>query len=337
MRPLLLRRLAPLLVLLAVTAAACGTTEPRAASVNGNDISASSLQDELKIIRDNSAYRSALERAYGSQLKGTGKGTFDTSFAAQALTLRVYYDLLEQDLADRGVKVTAADDRKAEETVKGQIDQLGKKVWSTFPADYRQRLAHQEAVVGKASDEASTGKIAADYFAEHKDEFTTACASHILITTDNKSDEVAKQRIDALKAQLDGGADFAAVAKASSEDPGSKDKGGDLGCNPKGGFVAAFDQAVFSLPVGKVSDPVKTDFGYHLILVRSRGEAKLADVRQQVGQAAFNAYLLKVVCGRATDVTIDPRYGTWDKAPCKGSQGLAKVSPPKKPATSTSK
>jgi parvulin-like peptidyl-prolyl isomerase len=334
MRSLLLRRLAPLLVLLALVASACGSTEPRAASANGDDISVKSLQAELKVVKGNSKYRSALEQAYSAKLAGASKGTFNTSFAAQALTLRVYYDLIERDLAKRGIKVTASDDAKGRTTVKGQLDQLDKKVWTSFPADYRQQLAHQEAIVAKASDEAATGQIGKDYFAKHKAEFTTACVSHILITTDNKSDAVAKQRIDALKAQLDAGADFATLAKASSEDPGSKDKGGDLGCNPKGGFVKEFDDAVFSLPIGKVSDPVKTQYGYHLILVRSRGPAKLADVQQQLGQSAFNAYLLEVVCGAKTKVTIDPRYGTWDKKPCQGGQGLAKVAAPKQPSKS---
>jgi hypothetical protein len=88
---------------------------------------------------------------------------------------------------------------------------------------------------------------------------------------------------------------------------------------------------VASLPIGKVSDPVQTQFGYHLILVKSRVVPTLDDVRAQVGQAAFSAYVLELICGK-TKVSVDPRYGTWDKAPCTGGQGLAKVTAPKAPA-----
>src|SRR3954470_12633097 len=101
----LLRRLAPLLVLLAVVASACGSTEARAATVDGKDISSSSLQDELKAIKANTAYRKALEKpeaqgGYGFSIGGAGKGTFNNEFAAQTLTLRVYSDLIERDLAE---------------------------------------------------------------------------------------------------------------------------------------------------------------------------------------------------------------------------------------------
>src|SRR3954453_9017750 len=102
----LLRRLAPLLVLLAVVASACGSAESQAATVNGNHITASSLQDELKLIKGNKAYRGALEQSYGAKLAGASKGTFDSAFTAQTLTLRIYYDLIERDLATRKVKLT---------------------------------------------------------------------------------------------------------------------------------------------------------------------------------------------------------------------------------------
>jgi hypothetical protein len=336
MRKLLIRRLAPLLAVLAIGVSACGSVEPHAATVNSTDITTQSLTNELKIVKGNSAYRSALEQAYSAKVAGTGKGTFNTTFTAQVLSLRIYYDLIEQGLDKQGVKVTAADDKKAATTIKGQLDQLKKGLFASFPADYRTQLAHQEAVVEKASTVSATGKMADDYFAKHKSQFETACVSHILITTDKRSDAAAKQEIDQIKAQLDAGADFATLAKAKSEDTGSKDAGGDLGCQPAGQYVAEFEKAVFSQPVGKVGDPVKTQFGYHLILVKSRPAATLDNVRQQVGQAAFNAFLLDLTCGKASKISVDPRYGTWDKGACSGGQGLAKVSPPKGPAKSTS-
>jgi hypothetical protein len=332
----LLRRFAPLLVLLALVASACGSTEERAATVNGKDISADAIKDELDAIRGNAKYREVIEsdQGYGIKLAGAGKGTFNAEFAAQTLTLNIYYDLIERDLDRRGIKVTAADDKKARTAFKQQIDGLGKGVWTKFPAEFRENAAHRNAVIDKAQEAATTGKIADEYFAEHADEFETACTSHILVNGEGKDDAVAKQQIDEIKAELDGGADFATVAAAKSEDPGSKDKGGDLGCNPKGTFVPEFEEAAYSQPIGAIGDPVKSQFGYHIIVVRSREKATQADVGDQLGQAAFNAYLLDVVCGAKVKVTVDAKFGTWDKGPCKDDQGLAKVTAPKKPKTS---
>jgi peptidyl-prolyl cis-trans isomerase C len=87
-------------------------------------------------------------------------------------------------------------------------------------------------------------------------------ARHILVDTE----EEAK----ALKKQLDGGADFAELAKEHSKDPGSKDDGGNLGYFGHGQMVPQFEAAAFKLKKGEVSDPVKTQFGWHLIKLEDR-------------------------------------------------------------------
>jgi parvulin-like peptidyl-prolyl isomerase len=83
-------------------------------------------------------------------------------------------------------------------------------------------------------------------------------ASHILV----KEEASAKQ----LKSQIEGGASFEEMAKQHSSCP-SKREGGDLGWFGKGQMVKPFEDAAFSLNEGKVSDPIKTQFGYHLIKV----------------------------------------------------------------------
>jgi foldase protein PrsA len=336
MRTLLTRRLAPVLLLAALFASACGPFgESPAATVNGQDITVDALTRELKVIQANKTYRGALEQAYKATIAGKGKGTFGTSFTSQILSLRIYYRLLEQSLAKQGVKITASDEQRARSSMTQQLASLGAGVFRSFPADYRKELVHNEALIEVAQEKASTGAAAEKYFEAHKADFATACASHILVSTDNRSAAAATLRAEQLKARIDAGADFAEVAKADSDDPGSKVNGGDLDCGPKGRFVTAFEDAEFALPVGKVSDPVKTEFGYHLILVRSRTDATLAEVREQVAQGSFNAYLLDLVCGARTDVTVNPRYGTWDTVPCKDDEGLAKVTAPKAPKKSS--
>ena len=81
-------------------------------------------------------------------------------------------------------------------------------------------------------------------------------ASHILVKTETE--------VNDLKSQIDGGADFSALAREHSDCPSSSE-GGDLGSFGHGAMVAEFDKAAFNLEVGDISGSVKTQFGYHLI------------------------------------------------------------------------
>jgi len=93
-----------------------------------------------------------------------------------------------------------------------------------------------------------------------------AQASHILVATEAEAKD--------LREKLKNGGDFAALAKEHSKDPGSKDTGGDLGFFTRGQMVPQFEEAVFSMNKGDVSDPVQTQFGWHIIkLVDKRTKA----------------------------------------------------------------
>lgn len=93
-------------------------------------------------------------------------------------------------------------------------------------------------------------------------------AKHILIAVEvptNEADAAAQKIIAEVQAKLAEGEAFESLAKQYSKDPGSAESGGDLGMFEQGMMVPEFDEAVFSMQVGQVSDPVKTEFGYHLI------------------------------------------------------------------------
>ena len=89
----------------------------------------------------------------------------------------------------------------------------------------------------------------------------TASARHILVETEEVCED--------LKAQIEGGGDFAAVAQEFSACPSGK-SGGDLGTFGKGQMVKEFDDVVFTGELNKVHGPVKTQFGYHLIEITQR-------------------------------------------------------------------
>ena len=113
-------------------------------------------------------------------------------------------------------------------------------------------------------------------------------ASHILIgvaqgaTPAEKS--AAKAKAEAALKQVRGGADFAAVARAQSQDPGSAQNGGDLGFFPKGQMTPAFEAAAFKLKTGAVSSVVETPFGFHIIKVLGRRPPRTAPLDEVSGQ-----------------------------------------------------
>jgi peptidyl-prolyl cis-trans isomerase C len=103
-------------------------------------------------------------------------------------------------------------------------------------------------------------------------------ARHILIAVDKNASleekSAALKKIKNIQAELKGGADFGELAQKYSDDPGSKNRGGDLGYFSKGDMVPEFEKVAFALNVGQVSDPVLTDFGYHLIKVEAKRAGK---------------------------------------------------------------
>ncbi len=112
---------------------------------------------------------------------------------------------------------------------------------------------------------------------------------HILISVapgaDAKTDAAAKAKAESLQKQVKGGADFAKLAKENSDDPGSKERGGDLGMVRKGQMVPEFEKQSFSTPVGQTSDVFKTQFGYHFLQVTEKQDERtkpLAEVKDTI-------------------------------------------------------
>ena len=119
------------------------------------------------------------------------------------------------------------------------------------------------------------------YYEENKAQFKkpeSIKASHILVKTEEKANE--------LREKLENGESFEEIAKEHSDCP-SKQQGGDLGFFSKGQMVPEFEKVAFDLEERKISDPVKTQFGYHIIKLTDRQpaqEAKLEEVKDQLKQ-----------------------------------------------------
>lgn len=168
------------------------------------------------------------------------------------------------------------------------------KVKLALGADQVLAQADYQAMGSRPADDAA----ARAFYDSHLEDFQEVTARHILIRTQGSqaplrpgqkelTDAEALQKAKDLRAKIIAGASFADIAKADSDDTGSGANGGDLGAFTKGKMVPEFEKAAFSQKIGEVGEPVKTQFGYHLILVEKREtkpfEAAKAEIEQRLG------------------------------------------------------
>ncbi len=200
-----------------------------------------------------------------------------------------------QNLADDVLFKGILDQLVQQEALTQSIKDISKKDQIFLDNDrrgYISGVAIQKLITGAVTDEA----LQAAYDAKFKDAVpaTEYSASHILVADEAKATE--------LKTLLDGGADFAELAKANSTDTGSGANGGDLGWFGKGMMVKPFEDAVLTAEIGKVVGPVKSDFGYHLILVKETrpvAQPTLDDLREELASEIEG----KVIEGEVTKLT----------------------------------
>lgn len=141
-----------------------------------------------------------------------------------------------------------------------------------------------------------TDKEIESYFEENKESYNEpeqVEASHILVEDEGTANEV--------KEKLAAGEDFAALAKEYSTDTSNADNGGELGYFSKGEMAPEFEEAAFSMNKGDISDPVQTDYGFHIIKVtdkKAAKEAELKDYKDEIKQTLF-------------DQELQTEYSTW--------------------------
>lgn len=239
--------LAGLLIGMSLAACASGGT---VATVNGEPISQAAFQARLEA----------------------------SPIARQVLQQMVQDTLIEQYAKNNNISVSDADVAAREEQLKanfpsGSWDEMLKARGLTED-DVRSALREQ-LILDKALSKDVTitpAQIQAYFNKNHAafDKPEQVTARHILVPNLATANKV--------EAALKAGGNFAALAKQYSIDPGSKDKGGDLGSFRRGQMVPAFDKVAFSEPVGAISAPVKSPFGYHIIQVTARDPGQKATV-----------------------------------------------------------
>ncbi len=156
-------------------------------------------------------------------------------------------------------------------------------------ARLQEELQIREFMRRNVEDPVVTETEAREFYTANRQRFAQpemVHASHILVPDDT----AAQTRLREIRSRLDRGESFAVLASQYSICP-SKMNGGDLGMFGRGQMVPAFEQVAFSQPLGRVSDPVKTEFGWHLILVEERQNSRTPDfgeVRPRIEQAIMD-------------------------------------------------
>jgi peptidyl-prolyl cis-trans isomerase C len=159
------------------------------------------------------------------------------------------------------------------------------------------------------------------YYDEHKADYDSVTARHILIRMTGSavplkegekdlSDDEALAKAKDIRSKLVAGGDFAAIAKAESDDAGSGANGGVLGDFTRGRMVPQFEEAAFALKVNEISEPVKTQFGYHIIQVTKHENKSLDDAKAEITEKIGPEMAQKGVDAikSKTTITFDQTY-----------------------------
>jgi len=219
--------------------------------------------------------------------------------------------------------------RKIEDTPEYK-EQLALQIDQVLAQQYYKNLQATTKV-----DEAAARK----YYDEHKSDYEQVKASHILIRVKGSprpgkkdakelTDEEALAKAKEIRQKLVDGADFAKLAEAESDDTGSAAKGGDLGLFGRHVMAAPFEEVAFTIPVGQLSEPVKTQFGYHIIKVESREDKSFAEVRPEIERKLEAEQVKKTLddLKASTPVVMNPDY--FGSAPAPAAMVPPAAKPP---------
>jgi parvulin-like peptidyl-prolyl isomerase len=310
---------AVLLAVLLTGCAADGLTPNQAARVNGVVITVASVADQVE------ATKAAAQTG-----PSAGQSPLDGgNLTRQILDLLITTELVVDGARHEGIDVTDAQVERRVQELRDRVPggdagfaaALARE--GLTEAILRSQVRRQLAVTA-VTERLVPGRTDAELAAElrrRRNDFLQVRARHILVP-----DQATATRV---RAELAAGGDWNALAARLSTDPGSKQRGGDLGPLSKGQTVPEFDNVLFALAgqgeckgktgacTSPLSQPVKTQFGWHVIQVTGTVLPPLDQVRAQLEgdrleqerQKALDAWLKELAV--AADVRVNPRFGAW--------------------------
>ena len=264
------------------------------------------LKDPVATVDGDKISKAQLDEVFDKAVQMTGVKAADLTSEQK---MEGYRQLLDELITEKLVTKAAAGFTVPQSEVDAQIA----KIKAQFPSE--EDFGKQLAQVGQSPEQLNdsirkmlqqeqwlesqiagktevTDEEAKQFYEANKGEFQqpdTVKASHILfLVSKDDSQEIVDQKLEAAKtaeARAKKGEDFMALAKELSEEPGAKESGGDLGFFPKDRMVPEFSEVAFSQKVGDISDPVRTQFGWHVIKVtdkKAAGTVPYEEVKAQL-------------------------------------------------------
>lgn len=303
--------------LAALALSSCGLLEPAAATVNGQKITVEEIQkvvDEFK------------ESAEFARLGAQGDAEaiareFEQSYLATLIRRKVLTPLAEE----RGIEVTEEEiqdqleDIKAEFASESAFEEALKEQGLTL--DQLEQLIADRGLEQRLREAVNEDLAPPDseiqaYYEDNIEDFQETEAQHILVKDQALARDIADQLHDAPRGQVK--SLFAQLAKRHSTDKSNKADAGKLGFFTPGQFVPEFEEGANALEIGEISDPVKSEFGFHIIWVTDRDPMPIDEVRGQIvaqisgvdEETAWRDWVKQAYID--ADVEVNPRYGEFN-------------------------
>ncbi|NIN92934.1 foldase [bacterium] len=239
-----------------------------AATVNGKKIYLKEVEKQ---------YESLIKQHQQSGVPQSEQKKMEKEYKKSILDSLIDQELMLSEADRRGIKVTEKELNDRMNSIRQMFPdekqfQDALKRENIEISELKENIRRQ-GLISKLSEEVTKGlKVTEEetrkYYDENPAQFEheeQIQANHILVEDEAQAKDI--------KDQLEKGADFAELAKKYSKDPGNKDKGGDLGLVSHGQMVPEFEEALFKLQPGDISDPVKTTYGFHIIKAGERKPA----------------------------------------------------------------
>lgn len=313
-----MRRALPFLVAVLLAATGCGDLlEPAAAVVGGKKITVEKVQKAVDEFESTDAFRQ--QAAQGDQT--AIKRVFEQGYLSQLIQRAV----LEPEAAQRGVSVTDADVAERMDLIAGDFPSPGafeeavKEQGLTL--EQLESLVYDQLIQERLR-EAITADIAPSedellaHYEESAVDFRQTRAQHILVADRPLAQDLAARLRAAPRKKVE--SLFDRLAAQHSTDQGNASQGGDLGYSSSGDFVPAFERAIDDLDVGEISDPIRTQFGFHVVRVIDRRTQPFEEVRDEIlaelagpaQEEAWSEWLIDAFV--EAEVEVNPRYGEFD-------------------------
>jgi hypothetical protein len=261
--------------------------------VGDRETTQESVNDELQALAENEVLDELITQS-GSTPLGATDGSVSSGVSAGWVSLRIAQDVAAREIERNDLETTAADRRQGRVLAADAVG--GPESFAEMPRWFQDAIVRRWTAIAVLQRDLIDNPTPAV-----QEAIASLCpsgryVSHILVET-----EAAAASI---KARLDEGADFDALARETSIDTGSAAQGGALGCVDESQFVEPFATAAATQPLDVVSAPLQTEFGFHLVLVTADPPPLALD------QVTIEEILGRV---RGTEVEVDPRYGSWDR------------------------